>query len=195
MLFSALYDNNYWLLFYNQSSNLLELDYQIKELESYVDSLDEIDSTDQTENLSYLEKLEKKKLERLKSIRNNINKYIQDFPSNNTDTTEANITNTSKKLSNTTKISSYSPITPITFDKLFLNINHIMKVYMSADYDRVVFYFADGRRFVFKVKNMQDKELMIKIMKFIPQSVRIVVICDKSLFTDKFGFLYTGESY
>ena len=59
LLFSALYDNNYWILFYNKSSNLLELDYQIINLESYVDSLDEIDSTDPTdptdptENLSY----------------------------------------------------------------------------------------------------------------------------------------------
>ena len=53
LLFSALYDNNYWLFFYNQSSNLLELDQYIKDLELYIDSLDEIDPTDPTENLSY----------------------------------------------------------------------------------------------------------------------------------------------
>lgn len=133
------------------------------------------------DNIPYLDKLDKnngKKVERLKSIRDNITKYMED-----------------KKPKNSGYSSRYNQnaIIPIDFDKLFLNLNQIAHVYISADYDRAVFYLSDSRRFVYYIRTPQDKELFEKIIKYISHPVKIRVICDKTLFTDKFGYLYTDS--
>jgi len=136
------------------------------------------------EDIPYLDKIEKqdkKKIERLQSIRNNISKYLVDVNK------QKNSTNTHK--------SSYesNPIMPIDFDTLFLNINNIARIYLPSDYDRAVFYMSNNKRNVFFVKSKTDKELIEKLIKFIAKPVKIIVICDKSVFTDKFGFLYSGQ--
>lgn len=136
----------------------------------------------QDESVPYLDGLNKKNNEeRLKSLRKNITKYIVANKKSN---------NTIQAVKTKQSRPSIQPIMPIDFDNLFLNINNISKIYMSSDYDRVVFYFTDNRRHIYLVKSKRDKDLMEKIIKFISQPVRIVVICDKTVFTDKFGFLY-----
>jgi len=136
------------------------------------------------EELPYLEKLDKqnkKKIERLKSIRDNITKYMDEKkPANSTNTTQ--ISPKSRYNQN--------PIMQIDFDKLFLNMNQISQIFISSDYDRAVFYFLDGRRYIYYVKTTDDKELIEKIIRFISHSIKIKIICDKTLFTDKFGYLY-----
>lgn len=139
----------------------------------------------QDESMPYLDRLEnqnKDKVEKLKSIRNNITKYIVANENNKKPTNSTTKARSSSAYSN--------PIIPIDFDNLFLNINNISKIYLSSDYDRAIFYMINNRRHIYTIKSKTDRELIEKIIRFISQPVKIIVICDKTLFTDKFGFLY-----
>jgi hypothetical protein len=142
-----------------------------------------IDMNINDDDLPYLEKLEKTnkdKIERLKSVRDNISKFL----TNNT------VVSKSKNDIKSSSKSLQYPIVNINFDKLFLNINDIQQIFISNDYDRVVFFMNSGQRFVYFVKSKNDKDLIDKIVKFIKHPVKIIVICDKTLFTDKFKYLY-----
>lgn len=136
------------------------------------------------DNLPYLEKLEKTnkdKIEKLKSVRDNISKFLN---SNTTNTTSPkNSSNAQTRLIN-------NPIMHIDFDKLFLNLNNIQQIYMTNDYDRAVFFLNNGQRYVYFVRSKEDKELIEKIIKFVKHPIRVSVMCDKTLFTDKFKYLY-----
>lgn len=140
-----------------------------------------IDMSINDDNLPYLEKLEKSnkdKIQRLKSVRDNISKFL-----NNNTTNPKNTTNTQTRLIN-------NPIMHTDFDKLFLNLNNIQQIYMTNDYDRAVFFLNNGQRYVFFVRSKEDKELIEKIIKFVKHPIRVSVMCDKTLFTDKFKYLY-----
>jgi len=144
-----------------------------------------IDMNINDDNLPYLERLEKSnkdKIQKLKSVRDNIGKFLS---SNETTLNTKNVTKSSRSVNH--------PIMYIDFDKLFLNINNIQQIFISNDYDRAVFYMNTGHRFVFFVKSKNDKDLIEKIIKFIKHPVKIVVVCDKTLFTDKFKYLYCGH--
>lgn len=122
---------------------------------------------------SYLNNLEKKK--KLISIQQNIQKYID---SKNASKSE-------------TVISKFNyPVEKVTFDNIFLKINLIRYIYISSDYDRVVFLLNNSKKYVFWIQTMEDKQLIDKIINFINQPIKVIVICDKTLFTDIFGFLY-----
>lgn len=156
------------------------------------------------ENLSYLEKLnkdkqKKDKLSKLNSIKENISKYIEEQQNNTgnvSNKASKKASKASKKTTDTTDTkkftSSYNnPIQRISFDSLFLRLNMIQAIYLTSDNDRAVFCLSNGQRFVFYIKNEQDFDLIQKIFKFAPQSVKICIVCDKNLFTDTMGFLYT----
>jgi hypothetical protein len=145
-----------------------------------------IDMNISDDDLPYLEKLEKTnkdKIQKLKSVRDNISKFLKN---NETESKSKNITKSTPSSSR----SINHPIMYIDFDKLFLNINNIQQIFISNDYDRAVFYMNSGQRFVYFVKMKNDKDLVEKIIKFIKHPVKIIVICDKTLFTDKFKHLY-----
>lgn len=127
-------------------------------------------------NENYLEKISKKKLQKLEVIKNNIEKYVV------------------KKDKEPSFQSHYNqPIPKTTFDKLFLNLKNISRIYISGDYDRAVFFFGDAQRFVFYINTQEEKKLIDKIIRYRKDDVKVVVICDKNLFTDSFGFLFCDK--
>lgn len=149
------------------------------------------------ENISYLEKInkkiknqienepktpyEKRKIEKLQSIKNNIEKYIIEKK-------KKEVVNDNKQ---PTFYSHYNnPAKKITFDKLFLNLKNIQGIFISCDYDRCVFTMNNGERFVYYVHNEQEKELINRIIKFSQETVKVVIICNKNIFTDTFGHLF-----
>jgi len=134
------------------------------------------------ENLPYLEKLEKEKkqrIQKLQSVRDNIGKFLDSSVKNDTTVTKVPYIK--------------NPIMQTDFDKLFLNLNNVQQIFISNDYDRAVFCMFNGQRLVYFINNKNDKELMEKIINVIKHPVKIIVVCDKTLFTDKFKFLYCGS--
>jgi hypothetical protein len=142
------------------------------------------------DDMSYLDKLGNQNLvppsrmnqgnvKKLASIQNNITKYMQEK---------------NKKSVGTSFTTKYNnPIPRTGFDNIFLNINNITAIYISSDYDRAIFQYSDARKFVFYI-NRDSKKLVDKIINIVQQypsqQVKIIVICDKSVMTDPFGYLY-----
>jgi len=145
------------------------------------------------DNMSYLDKLGNQNLappsrmnqgniQKLSSIQNNITKYMQEK---------------NKKSAGTSFTTQYNnPIPRTSFDKVFLNINNITAIYISSDYDRAIFQYSDNRKYVFYI-DKDSKKLVDKIINIVQQypsqQVKIIVICDKSVMTDPFGYLYCDK--
>ncbi len=144
------------------------------------------------DNMSYLDKLENKNLlppsrlnqqkqmKRLKSIQNNITKYMDEK---------------NKKPASQSFATRYNnPIPKTDFDNIFLNINNITTVYISSDYDRAIFQMSDNSKYVFYINTKDKKNLIEKIINIIQQhpiqNVKIIIVCDKIVMTDPFGYLY-----
>lgn len=145
------------------------------------------------DSLPYLDRLENKNLtppsrlnnqqkqiRKLKSVQNNITKYIDEK---------------NKKSAGQIFETRYNnPIPKTDFDNIFLNINNISAIYLSSDYDRAIFQFGDNRKFVFYINNKDKKNLVEKIINIIQQhpvqQVKIIIVCDKTVMTDPFGYLY-----
>jgi hypothetical protein len=144
------------------------------------------------DNMSYLDKLENKNLlppsrlnqqkqmKRLKSIQNNITKYMDEK---------------NKKPASQSFATRYNnPIPKTDFDNIFLNINNITTVYISSDYDRAIFQMSDNSKYVFYINTKDKKNLIEKIINIIQQhpiqNVKIIIVCDKTVMTDPFGYLY-----
>lgn len=159
-------------LLMNKPNNKLFLNYKM--------NLDNID-----DNIPYLNRLEnvpvKSNIDKLKSIQNNINKYIDE----------------KKNVNEPKYISCYNnPIKKATFDKIFLNIQNIQTIYISNDCDRAIFVFLNAQRLVYYIHNKDEYKLIEKIINIASQSLqkfKVIVICNKDLMTDKFGFLYCDK--
>lgn len=144
------------------------------------------------DNMSYLDKLENKNLvppsrlnqqkqiKRLKSIQNNITKYMDE--------------KNKKPVAQIFGTRYNNPIPKTDFDTIFLNINNIAAIYMSFDYDRAIFQLSDNRKYVFYISTKDRKNLVEKIINIIQehpiQSLKIIIVCDKTVMTDPFGYLY-----
>lgn len=129
---------------------------------------------------NYLEKINNKKVEKMEKIKQNIEKYIIE---------------TKKEKKKEPNFQSFynNPISKINFDKLFMNLNNINNIYLTSDCDRAVFFFKNTSRHVFYAKTKEEKDLIEKIIKYRPDNVKVVIVCDKNLFTDSFGFLYCDK--
>lgn len=124
---------------------------------------------------SYLENINNKKLKKLENIKNNISKYIK---------TENNKIEKGH-------ISTYQPIPKVQFDTIFMNIYNINKIYISYNVDRMIFEMNTGRRFVYYIKNNEDKDRINTLINLIPNQVKCIIINDvKNTMDDVFGFLY-----
>lgn len=136
------------------------------------------DNTDDTS--SYLDRLNKKNdtnINKLEKVKNNITKYIQS--KKDTHTIEKGFTAT------------FYPIPKASFDTIFLNIYHITKVYISSNVDRMVFELTNGKRYVYYIKDNDEKNKMEKLINLIPNKVKFIIINDVyKVMDDPFGYLY-----
>lgn len=138
------------------------------------------------DGVPYLNKLDemnrsqpKTNTERLRAIHSNITKYMDEK---------------AKKQSSQRINTRYNnPIEKSTFDKIFLNMNSISKIYISSDFDRAIFEMKNKHRYVFYVHNKTEKDLIEKIINTLMHPVKIIVVCDKSQMTDQFGHLYCKD--
>ena len=142
--------------------------------------------------ITYLEKIQQDKLKnkvdqfdakvhKLKSVQNNINKYIEEK-------------NRKPEKGHTTRYNN--PIKKISFDKMFLNVQNIIIIYIPYDYDRAIVEFHNNQRFVYYIHNKNEQILMDKIINIASLSgnpFKVKIICDKIVMTDPFGYLYCQE--
>ncbi len=125
---------------------------------------------------------DKIKVKKLEKIRNNITNYIK------TKTDDK-----SKKIELGFK-STYQPIPKAEFDTIFMNINNIIKIYMSSNVDRMIFELATGKRYVYYINNKDDYTKMDQLIRLIPSKHKIVIINDiQNVMDDPFGFLYCDK--
>lgn len=130
---------------------------------------------------NYLENINNnpKPIKRLESLRNNITKYIQANKTENQPKLQKGIT------------SSYMPIPKSSFDTIFLNINHIHKIYISYNVDRMIFEMKTGSRYVYYINSKDEYIKMNQLMNLIPNNYKAIIINDiHNTMDDPFGFLY-----
>lgn len=119
------------------------------------------------------------KLKKLQSISRNINEYMKTTSKK----TDAKIEQGFK--------STYMPIPKAPFDTIFININQIKKIYISASVDRMIFELSSGRRYVYYINNKDDYNKMDQLIKLIPSQHKICIINDvHNTMDDPFGHLY-----
>jgi hypothetical protein len=119
------------------------------------------------------------KVKKMEKIRNNITNYIK----TKTDDNSKNIEHGFK--------STYQPIPKSDFDKIFLNINNIINIYISSNIDRIIFELVNGKRYVYYVNSKEDYAKIDQLIRIIPIKHKIIIISDiRNVMDDSFGFLY-----
>lgn len=85
-------------------------------------------------------------------------------------------------------------IKKIDFDKIFLNISNIVKIYIPSNYDRYIFEFSNKSKGVYYIYNEIDKERIEKIIKLVSPYVKIIIISDYGNIMNSIrGYLYCEE--
>ena len=98
---------------------------------------------------------------------------------------------TIEKIKEPTFSSNYNnPCKKITYDQLLMNLENTKDIVLSNDFDRAVFILKDNQKFVFYITSNDEKEKINDIITIRQKGVKILVICDKTIFTDSFGLLY-----
>lgn len=96
-----------------------------------------------------------------------------------------------KKISNT--YNTYG-IKKIDFDKIFMNMSNIVKIYVSSINDRYIFEFSDKSRGVYYIYQKIDKYRIDRIIKLVSSNVKIIVISDYGNIMNSIrGSLYCEE--
>jgi len=129
---------------------------------------------------SFLNKAEDPKTKKLRRISRNIDEWMK------------NTSKSADKKIEKGRQSTYSVIPKATFDTIFINIYQIQKIYMSSNFDRVIFELSStGMRYVYYVNNKDDESKMNQLMKLIPNHHKICIINDwHNVMDDPFGYLY-----
>lgn len=102
-----------------------------------------------------------------------------------------------KNIVNNTNIDRFSsfhnnPIQKATSNKIIMNIELIEHIYITWDYDRVVFCLSNKNRYVIHIKNDDDKKIIENIFNIVNKSVKMCIFCNKNLFTDNLGIFYSN---
>jgi hypothetical protein len=85
-------------------------------------------------------------------------------------------------------------IKKIDFDKIFMNMSNIVKIYVSSNYDRYIFEFLDKSRGVYYIYQNVDKYRIERIINLVSSYVKIIVISDYGNIMDSIrGPLYCEE--
>jgi hypothetical protein len=115
-------------------------------------------------------------INKLTSIKNNINNYIEKkkYVKDHKDEIRKSI---------------YNPIKSVDYEKILINLGIIKKIYLSNDYDRAIID-TGYNKYVHYIKSEDDKRKFNVILSVIPNSCKKIVICDKKIMTDSFGYLY-----
>lgn len=90
------------------------------------------------------------------------------------------------------------PISKVSIEKIryYVDNMQVKKVYITSDYDRVIVELLNNKKYVYYIDNEIEKKLFNDIINFIEkkkQNVKFIIICDKYVFTDKFGYLYSNR--
>lgn len=82
-------------------------------------------------------------------------------------------------------------ITKINFDKLFLNIFSINKLYISSIYDRVIICYNDYKKNVYYIENEEDKTKINYLISLLNNNIKIIIISDfHNIMDSPFGYLF-----
>lgn len=85
-------------------------------------------------------------------------------------------------------------IKKIDFDKIFMNMSNIVKIYVPSNYDRYIFEFSDKSRGVYYIYQKVDKYRIERIINLVSSYVKIIVISDYGNIMDSNrGPLYCEE--
>ena len=92
------------------------------------------------------------------------------------------------------KISNTYGIKKIDFDKIFMNMSNIVKIYVSSINDRYIFEFLDKSRGVYYIYQKIDKYRIDRIIKLVSSNVKLIVISDYGNIMNSIrGSLYCEE--
>lgn len=83
-----------------------------------------------------------------------------------------------------------NPIRKLSFDKIVGIKNNINSIYISNDFDRAIFKLKNNIHYVIYVDKKEDRKKIEKIIEDVSKYATIIVICNKILMTDQYGFLY-----
>ena len=88
------------------------------------------------------------------------------------------------------------PIPKSDFDNIFLNINNIITIFMSANMDRMIFVLSTDRKFVFYINTKEQLQQMEQLINILPNKhVKKIIINDViHTMDDPFGFLYCEKN-
>jgi DNA-binding LacI/PurR family transcriptional regulator len=133
-------------------------------------------------DLSYLDKINKTPsvdVKKLENMKKNITNYLKDNKLG------------AKQIEQGHK-STYMPIPKSNFDNIFLNINNIITIYMSANMDRMIYVLSTHRKYVFYINTREQYQQMEQLINILPnKNVKKIIINDvNNVMDDPFGFLY-----
>jgi len=116
-------------------------------------------------------------INKLNIVKNNINNYIEKnkYVNNNKNEIKKTIYN--------------NPIKSVNYEKVLINISIIKKIYISYDYDRAIID-TGYNKYVYYIKTRDDKLKFNIIISVLPNECKKIIVCDKSIMTDNFGYLY-----
>lgn len=83
-----------------------------------------------------------------------------------------------------------NPIQKLSFDKIIEIKNNINSIYLSNDFDRAIFKLKNNIHYVIYVDKKEDRKKIEKIIEDVSKYANIIVVCNKILMTDQYGFLY-----
>jgi hypothetical protein len=83
-----------------------------------------------------------------------------------------------------------NPIRKLSFDKIVEIKNNINSIYLSNDFDRAIFKLKNNIHYVIYVDQKEDRKKIEKIIEDVSKYATIIVVCNKILMTDQYGFLY-----
>lgn len=83
-----------------------------------------------------------------------------------------------------------NPIRKLSFDKIVEIKNNINSIYLSNDFDRAIFKLKNNIHYVIYVDKKEDRKKIEKIIEDVSKYATIIVVCNKILMTDQYGFLY-----
>ena len=136
-------------------------------------------------DLSYLDKINKPSstVKKLENMKKNITNFLKENKSG------------TKKIEKGYK-STYMPIPKSDFDNIFLNINNIITIFMSANMDRVIFVLSTDRKYVFYINTKEQLQQMEQLINILPnKNVKKIIINDvMNIMDDPFGFLYCEKN-
>lgn len=82
-------------------------------------------------------------------------------------------------------------IKKVDFDKVFLNISNIQKIYLSSNNDRIIIELINNVRNVYYMKDKNDFDKIKQLIKLIPNKHKIIIISDyHNMMDDMYGPLY-----